>query len=235
MWRSKITPRARWRAHHYCAANEAGTHGVGWSGLACRYINVFGVVRTFGITNDKHAAPLTPRGKFRIFRQNVTDPFTFVGTAMQAGIGQATNEFPAYGQGASGYAKRYGASIADFAIGEFMRTFAFPTLLREDLRYFREGGGQFQKASGPCARKCLRDAHRLRAHKPSIGPIPSDALLQEVSPLCTTPQKTAASDWYFQEQASVSCSALPGQFSPNLGLILNEGSPERRMRRNHYS
>ena|ERR1700739_1886056 len=75
---------------------------------------VFGVVRTFGITNDKDAAPLTPRGKFRIFRQNVTDPFTFVGTALQAGIGQATNDFPAYGQGMSGYAKRYAASIADF-------------------------------------------------------------------------------------------------------------------------
>ena len=106
---------------------------------------VFGVVRTFGITNDKNAAPLTPRGKFRIFRQNVTDPFTFVGTAIQAGIGQATNEFPSYGQGAAGYAKRYGASVADFAIGEFMSTFAFPTLLHEDPRYFREGEGSFKR------------------------------------------------------------------------------------------
>jgi hypothetical protein len=105
---------------------------------------VFGVVRTFGITNDKNAAPLTPRGKLRIFRQNVTDPFTFVGTAIQAGIGQATNEFPSYGQGAAGYAKRYGASVADFAIGEFMSTFAFPTLLHEDPRYFREGEGSFK-------------------------------------------------------------------------------------------
>jgi len=79
--------------------------------------------------------PLTPRGKFRIFRQNVTDPLTFVGTAIQAGIGQATNEFPSYGQGAAGYAKRYCASVADFAIGEFISTFAFPTLLHEDPRY----------------------------------------------------------------------------------------------------
>ena len=86
---------------------------------------VFGVVRTFGITNDKNAEPLTPRGKFRIFRQNVTDPFTFVGTAIQAGIGQATNDFPSYGQGAAGYAKRYGAAVADFATGEFMSTLFF--------------------------------------------------------------------------------------------------------------
>jgi hypothetical protein len=71
---------------------------------------VFGVVRTFGITDDKNAPPLTSRGKFRIFTQNVTDPFTFVGTALQAGTEQATNEFPSYGQGMSGYAKRYGAA-----------------------------------------------------------------------------------------------------------------------------
>jgi hypothetical protein len=109
---------------------------------------VFGVVRTFGITNDKNAEPLTPRGKFRIFRQNVTDPFTFVGTAIQAGIGQATNDFPSYGQGAAGYAKRYGAAVADFATGEFMSTFVFPTLLHEDPRYFREGEGSFKRRLG---------------------------------------------------------------------------------------
>lgn len=90
---------------------------------------VFGVVRTFGITNDKNAPPLTPRGKFRIFIQNVTDPFTFVGTALQVGIEQATNEFPSYGQGMSGYAKRYAAALADYSIGEFMITYAFPSLL----------------------------------------------------------------------------------------------------------
>jgi hypothetical protein len=87
---------------------------------------VFGVVRTFGITDDKNAPPLTSRGKFRIFIQNVTDPFTFVGTALQAGIEQATNEFPSYGQGMSGYGKRYRAAIADYSIGEFMSTYAFP-------------------------------------------------------------------------------------------------------------
>jgi len=109
---------------------------------------VFGVVRTFGITNDKNAAPLTPRGKFRIFTQNVTDPFTFVGTALQAGIAQARNDFPAYGQGVAGYAKRYGASIADFTSSEFMSTFVFPTILHEDPRYFREGEGSVKGRLG---------------------------------------------------------------------------------------
>jgi len=109
---------------------------------------VFGVVRTFGITNDKNAAPLTPRGKFRIFTQNVTDPFTLVGTSLQAAIGQATNDFPSYGQGLSGYSKRWGAAFADYAIGEFMSTYAFPSLLHEDPRYFREGEGSSKARLG---------------------------------------------------------------------------------------
>ena len=109
---------------------------------------MFGVVRTFGITNDKNAPPLTSRGKFRIFRENVTDPFTFVGTGIQAGMGQARNDFPSYGQGMSGYAKRFGASFADYAIGEFMSTYAFSSMLHEDPRYFREGEGSTKKRLG---------------------------------------------------------------------------------------
>jgi len=109
---------------------------------------MFGVVRTFGITNDKNAPPLTSHGKFRIFTENVTDPFTVVGTGIQAAMGQARNDFPSYGQGMSGYAKRFGASYADYAIGEFMSTYAFPSLLHEDPRYFREGEGSTKKRLG---------------------------------------------------------------------------------------
>jgi len=109
---------------------------------------MFGIVRTFGITNDKNAPPLTSRGKFRIFTENVSDPFTLVGTGIQAGMGQARNDFPSYGQGMSGYAKRFAASFGDYAIGEFMSTYAFPSMLHEDPRYFREGEGSTKKRLG---------------------------------------------------------------------------------------
>jgi len=136
---------------------------------------MFGVVRTFGITNDKDAPPLTSRGKLRIFTQNVTDPFTFVGTGIQAGMGQARNDFPSYGQGMSGYAKRFGASFADYAIGEFMSTYAFPSLLHEDPRYFREGEGSTKKRLG----------HAFASSIPLAGLQPALFLL------CTTPKKIA--------------------------------------------
>ena len=41
------------------------------------------------------------------------DPFTFVFTSITAGMEQATNEKAGYGQGALGFAKRYGADFTD--------------------------------------------------------------------------------------------------------------------------
>jgi hypothetical protein len=106
------------------------------------------MVPTYGIANGKDTPPLTPKGKFKLFVYGTTDPFVLFGTGLQAAIGQATNEFPSYGQGASGYFKRFGASTADFALGKFMGTFAFASMLHQDPRYFREGSGPGSKRLG---------------------------------------------------------------------------------------
>lgn len=109
---------------------------------------MFGLVPTYAIVNGTSAAPLTPTGKFKLFVSDSTDPFILFGTGLQAAIGQATNEFPSYGQGTAGYFKRFGAATADLTIGEFMGTFAFASLLHEDPRYFRVGSGPTGKRFG---------------------------------------------------------------------------------------
>jgi hypothetical protein len=109
---------------------------------------IFGIMPSYSITNSKDAAPLTARGKFKIFVQNTTDPLMPVGAALVAGIEQATNEFPSFGQGAAGYGKRFGTALADSSIGEFIGTFLFPTIFHEDPRYFREGEGPTGKRLG---------------------------------------------------------------------------------------
>ena len=45
----------------------------------------------------------------------------------------------AWGQGLKGYGKRYAAGFADQAIGNFMTGAIYPSLLRQDPRYFRTG------------------------------------------------------------------------------------------------
>ncbi len=73
------------------------------------------------------------------------DPFTFVFTSITAGIEQGTNEKAGYGQGAMGYAKRYGADFTDGFTNELFVTGVFPTLMHEDPRYYRLGRGSALK------------------------------------------------------------------------------------------
>ena len=69
-------------------------------------------------------------------------------SAVVAGIRQAENSYPAFGQGAEGYAKRYGAAFADQVDGNVMVGGVFPTFLKIDPRYFRLGRGSFLSRFG---------------------------------------------------------------------------------------
>lgn len=102
---------------------------------------ILGVVPQFSVTSRQKAPALTAKQKFRLFVKSSTDPFVFAAAGIQAGIGQATNEFPGYGQGGSGYGKRYGATLADSTSSNFFSNYAYPALFKEDPRYFRLGQG----------------------------------------------------------------------------------------------
>jgi hypothetical protein len=96
-------------------------------------------------TDDSASLPqLTTRGKFAIAWGDATDRAIFFQTAVLAGIGQATNSNPSFGQGTEGYARRFGTTYADFALENMMTEGVFPTLLHQDPRYFRrhEGTGR---------------------------------------------------------------------------------------------
>lgn len=102
---------------------------------------VLGIIPNFYVSYLPHALPLTPKQKFELSWKSSTDPFTFVGVGALAGIEQAGDEFGGYGQGAQGYAKRYGASYGDVVIGTFLGSAILPSLLKQDPRYFYKGTG----------------------------------------------------------------------------------------------
>jgi hypothetical protein len=104
---------------------------------------ILGVMPTFNMTNNAAALPLTPKQKFQLFFRGSTDPFVFLLAGIDSGIGQAENSFPEYGQGAEGYAKRFGASYADTFDGNLWGNAILPSLLHEDPRYYRKGKGSF--------------------------------------------------------------------------------------------
>jgi len=102
---------------------------------------VLGVVPNFYVSYVPDAAPLNARQKFQLAWKSTIDPFNFAITAGIAGIEQEANYLSAYGPGFGGYAKRYGASYADGAVGTFMGGAIFPVLLKQDPRYFYKGTG----------------------------------------------------------------------------------------------
>ena len=103
---------------------------------------MFKVVPNYKTVNDA-SQPVTPIGAKQKFGLvlHYFDPFTYGFTAVQASIQQATNAQKGYGQGFSGYSKRYGADFTDAFTNELFTVGVFPTLLHEDPRYFRKGQG----------------------------------------------------------------------------------------------
>jgi len=88
---------------------------------------------------------LTLRGKLLLFAQNTFDPATFLTAGINAGLGQARNSNPSYGQGAEGYFTRFGASFADQASSEFFTDVFYAEIFREDPRYYRLGSGSVKR------------------------------------------------------------------------------------------
>lgn len=102
---------------------------------------LFGVVPNFYVTYVPNAAPLTSRQKFQLAWKSTIDPVSFGVIGVVAGVEQATDKFSGYGQGAQGYAKRYGAAYADLVTGTFIGGAILPSVLKQDPRYFYKGTG----------------------------------------------------------------------------------------------
>jgi hypothetical protein len=88
---------------------------------------------------------LEPKDKFNLFLHDAFDPLSFLGAGFYAGIDQAQNRDPTFGQGAEGYGKRYGASFAAQTSFRFFSDFAYPSIFSEDPRYYRLAHGSAQK------------------------------------------------------------------------------------------
>src|SRR5262249_22633452 len=114
------------------------------SGRILKIFPAYGVVDS----STEPVPPLTPHDKFVLSLHGAADPYNLLVAGTNAGIEQAADIFPGYGQGADGYGKRFGASLADQASNSLFKNFIFPVLLREDPRYFREGQGTFRGRFG---------------------------------------------------------------------------------------
>lgn len=79
---------------------------------------------------------LTFDDRSHIYAHSIFSPFTVVGPALGAGIGQWENSPPEWKQGAEGYARRFGSAMGGHLITETVR-FAVAAADGEDPRYQR--------------------------------------------------------------------------------------------------
>src|SRR5579871_2555630 len=103
---------------------------------------IFEVMPNYGtVGNSKDLPPMSSGQKYRLATAQVTDYFAFPFNAALAGIDQAKNSPKSWGQGWGAYGKRFGATFADNSIGTYMTTAVFPSMLKEDPRYYRLAQG----------------------------------------------------------------------------------------------
>jgi Carboxypeptidase regulatory-like domain len=102
---------------------------------------VLGVIPNFYVTYIPNAAPMTPKQKYQLAWRLGIDPAYLASAAAIAGVQQARNQFSGYGQGAQGYAKRFGATFGDLTMSNLLGNAVFPSLFKQDPRYFYKGTG----------------------------------------------------------------------------------------------
>lgn len=105
---------------------------------------IFEVMPNYGTVESANTLPpLTVGQKFRLAAAGVFDWGSYPFNAALAGVSQAKNDPKSWGQGWGAYGKRFSESFADNSTGTFMTTAIFPSLFREDPRYYQVGHGKF--------------------------------------------------------------------------------------------
>jgi hypothetical protein len=132
---------------------------------------ILGVIPNFYVVYGPNFVPLTAKLKFRLAVKTASDPASFLGVAVISGAQQA-GDTPAYGQGARGFAKRFGADTAGVFSNIMIGNAILPSLLHQDPRYFYQGVGtnksRLQRAiSSPFV--CKGDNGKWQANYSSLG------------------------------------------------------------------
>jgi hypothetical protein len=115
---------------------------------------IFGVLPNYRTANGSAPyVPITAKQKFAIATKDSFDYPVYLISGGFAALYQLEDQNHSYGQGLKGYAKRYGSSYADQAIGNLLTEGLIPSVMHQDPRYFRLGPGH---------RKWSRTGYALR-------------------------------------------------------------------------
>jgi hypothetical protein len=105
---------------------------------------LLGVLPDFLVSYAPNPAPLTAAQKFHLGWKMIIDPVSLAGTAISAGIDEARDKHPEFGQGTEGYAKRFGAEYANQVSHVLIKHVVLQSVFHQDPRYFYKGTGSIR-------------------------------------------------------------------------------------------
>ncbi len=108
----------------------------------------FALPNFLSLENAGKVPPLSTGQKFKVVVRSSFDYVQVPWYGFLAGLSQAQDSEPGYGQGAAGYGKRIASAAADGTIENFMTSAILPSLLHQDPRFFQSGKGSFTRRTG---------------------------------------------------------------------------------------
>lgn len=134
---------------------------------------IFWIIPNFMTYNDQpeNQGPLTSKQKYNIAWHQFWDMSAHFGNILQAGISQAANAIPHYGQGWGAFGERVAAQEGDQFTGSFLIYGILPSVLHDDPRYFRKGRGKAWKRVAYAASRvviCRTDSGNSTFNVPSV-------------------------------------------------------------------
>jgi len=107
---------------------------------------ILGVIPNFrSVSADVTLPPQSARDRFSETTQDSFDYSAFLFAGVLAGIAQSENSFPEFHTGAPAFARYYWHTFADQTDENYEVEFLFPTVFRQDSRYYTMGHGNVLK------------------------------------------------------------------------------------------
>jgi hypothetical protein len=97
------------------------------------------------VSVDAKLPPQSFKDKFVGATEDSFDYSSVIFAGMLAGVAQAENSYPEFHQGGAGFGRYFWHTFADQTDENYQVEFVFPTLLRQDSRYYTLGHGGFVK------------------------------------------------------------------------------------------
>ncbi len=112
---------------------------------------LLGVFPAFFVSYAPNPAPLTAAQKFQLGWKTITDPVSFLDTGLAAAIQQFRKNYPEFGQGTEGYAKRFGALYAGRVSNIVIGHVVMQSIFHQDPRYYsaKEPAASVRERSTP--------------------------------------------------------------------------------------